>query len=81
MKRFQSILAASTLTLAISATAFAGDITGKAGDTTAQAIAGDITGRTKPGDITGKPGDITGKLGDITGLTASIIVALATMFR
>lgn len=80
MKRFQSILAAATLTLAISATAFAGDITGRA-----TATAGDITGLSRPGDITGKPGDITGKNGDITGLlgdiTGRLLVALATSFR
>ena len=53
MKRFQTILCASLLTLVISSGAFAGDITGKAADTTA-----------KTGDITGKTGDITGRLAD-----------------
>ena len=42
MKRFQSILCASLLTLAMSSAALAGDMTGKPGD---------MTG--KPGDMTG----------------------------
>lgn len=61
MKRFQSILFASLLTISLSATAMAGDITGRA-----ITAPGDITGA--PGDITGRKGDITGIKGDITGL-------------
>jgi hypothetical protein len=72
MKRIQSVLFGIVLTLSLSATAFAGDITGRlaAGDITGKA--GDITG--KAGDITGLPGDITGVLswGDITGIVISI---------
>ena len=41
MKRFQSILCASLLTMAISSAALAGDLTSRAGDLTS-----------KPGDLT-----------------------------
>jgi hypothetical protein len=64
MKRFQSILCVSLLTLALAPAAF-----GKVGD-----ITGSPT--TKPGDITGKPGDITGQPGDITGLLIGDITGL-----
>ena len=71
MKRFQSILCVSLLTLALSPAAF-----GKAGDITGIAKPGDITGIAKPGDITGKPGDITGILfGDITGILVTVLVS------
>lgn len=76
MKRFQTILCASLLTLVISSSAFAGDITGKAGKS------GDITGKNAAGDITGKnaAGDITGK--NITfGLADYILIVLAMMVR
>jgi hypothetical protein len=49
MKRFQSILCASLLTLAMSSATFAGDIYGRSGKTTT----GDIYGIAKPGDIYG----------------------------
>ena len=70
MKRFQSILFASLLTMSLCATALAGDITGR--PTTA--APGDITGA--PGDITGKPGDITGIKGDITGIYGILITSI-----
>ncbi len=60
MKRLQSILCASLLVVILSATASAGDITGKAmyvaGDITGKAVhgGGDITGKSAPGDITGR---------------------------
>lgn len=44
MKRFQSMLSASLLTLAISATALAGDIHGIVGDGDIHGIVGDIHG-------------------------------------
>jgi hypothetical protein len=48
MKRFKSILCASLLTLAVSSSAFAGNITGKKGNITGapSSIAGDIHGVT-----------------------------------
>jgi hypothetical protein len=57
MKRFQSILCAASLTLAISATSFAGDIHGRQ-----IASSGDIHGRliVSSGDIHGRAGDIHG---------------------
>jgi len=76
MKRFQTILATSLLTLAICSTTFAGDITGRKGDITGKNSGGDITGKNSAGDITGRnsAGDITGKVGvgDITGKTGDI---------
>ncbi|HEY8188355.1 MAG TPA: hypothetical protein VIF64_19960 [Pyrinomonadaceae bacterium] len=46
MKRFKSILCTSLLTLAISSSAFAGNITGKSGNITGSpsSISGNITG-------------------------------------
>jgi hypothetical protein len=49
MKRFQSILCASLLTLSLSAAAFGGQISGRAGQ---------ISGT--PGQISGSPGQISG---------------------
>lgn len=48
MKRFKSILCASLLTLAVSTSAFAGNITGRKGNITGapSSIAGDIHGVT-----------------------------------
>jgi hypothetical protein len=72
MKRIQSVLSVSLLTLSLSATAFAGDITGRSASGDITGRKGDITGRN--GDITGLPGDITGifSWGDITGVVVSI---------
>jgi len=79
MKRIQSILCVSLLTLALSPVAFGkgGDITGSysasTGDITGKP--GDITGSysASTGDITGKPGDITGIFGDITGILVTLV--------
>ena len=83
MKSFKSIICASVITLTLSATALAGDITGRAttsGDITGRATtSGDITGRaTSRGDITGRAGDITGftTAGDITGLVTNYFLTL-----
>ena len=56
MKRFQSMLFASLLTLAVSATALAGDIHGVVAD----------------GDIHGFFGDIHGVLGSIIAFAAGL---------
>ena len=62
MKRFKSILCASLLALAVSSSAFAGNITGKA--------PGNITGDPKVA------GNITGRAGNITGLLEDLLVTL-----
>ena len=72
MKKIQNIAIASILTLVISATAFAGDISyGKPGDISYG----------KPGDISyGKLGDISyGKPGDISYGKESILVYLISV--
>ena len=71
MKRFQTILFALLLTISISSTASAGDITGRS-----NGRLGDITGRF--GDITGRSGDITGLLtwGDITGVMVTVFATI-----
>ena len=68
MKRFQSILCASLLAVALASTAFAGNITTRSGNIT-----------TKGGNITTKDGNITTKDGNITTLTDYILVALASI--
>ena len=83
MKRYKSILCMSLLTISLSTTALAGDITGRSakslGDITGRSAKslGDITGRSAKslGDITGRSGDITGLLtwGDITGVIVNIL--------
>ena len=64
MKRFQSILCASLLTIAISSTALAGNISG------APAPAGNISGLS--GNISGLLGNISGLLGNISGFLGNI---------
>jgi hypothetical protein len=81
MKRFQSILCTSLLTLAMSSVAMAGDISGRAGTARAGDIsgrAGDISGRT--GDISGRAGDISGRAGDISGLLDQVYDASLELF-
>jgi len=75
MKRFQSILCASLLTLSISSIALAGDLDGRyrAGDLDGRSQAGDLDGRTKPGDLDGRPGDLDGIYSTITGLLGIIL--------
>ena len=61
MKSFKSILCATLLTLAVCSSAFAGNITGRAGNITgAPSVAGNITGRA----------------GNITGIVADLLVTL-----
>jgi hypothetical protein len=61
MKSFKSTLCAVLLAMALSSSAFAGNITGAPGN---------ITGRN--GNITGAPGNITGRAGNITGAPGNI---------
>ena len=65
MKRFKSILCTSLLTLAISSSAFAGNITGKSGN-----ITGSPTNIS--GNITGSPTNISGNITG-TSLTEAIV--------
>jgi hypothetical protein len=68
MKRFQSILCASVLTLSLSSAAVAGNISGRAGN---------ISGApTQDGNISGKKGNISGIAGNISGLTDEVYSAL-----
>ena len=62
MKRIQSTLCASLLTVALASTAFAGQITTKPGQIT-----------TKPGQITTKPGQITTLAEYISIMLATLI--------
>jgi len=64
MKRFQSILCASLLTLSISSAALAGNISGAP---------------SRDGNISGAPskdGNISGKYGNISGLTDDVYAVL-----
>jgi hypothetical protein len=74
MKRFQSILCASLLTLSISSAALAGNISG------APSRDGNISGApSKDGNISGTPskdGNISGKYGNISGLTDDVYAVL-----
>ncbi len=63
MKRFQSILFASLLTVAMVSTTFAGNITTRPGNIT-----------TSPGNITTRPGNIT-----TLSLSEYIYITLASM--
>ena len=75
MTRFKAILFATILTLAVSTSAFAGDITGRSGDITGKSTT------TSSGDITGRRGDITGKsAGDITGVYGAFLDVLSMVF-
>ena len=65
MKRFQSILCASLLTMAISSAALAGDLTSRAGDLTS-----------KPGDLTSKPGDLTSLTDEAYAALISLLGAM-----
>jgi len=77
MKSFKSILCASLLTLALSASAFAGDMTSIKGDTTSikgdmTSIKGDMT--SIKGDMTSIKGDMTSIAGDLTSLLFGILI-------
>jgi hypothetical protein len=88
MKRFKSILFVLLLTISLSTTAIAGDISGRPAT-----APGDISGQptTAPGDISGQPttapGDISGRpttaLGDISGFLTwgDIAGVISTIFR
>jgi hypothetical protein len=65
MKRFQSILCASLLTLSLSSAALAGNISGRDGNISGRD--GNISGR--DGNISGRDGNISGRDGNISGLT------------
>ncbi len=69
MKRFQSILCASLLTLAMSSAALAGDIYGRTGSTA-----------TNPGDIYGRPSNTSTNPGDIYRFTDEAYSALLGLF-
>ena len=66
MKRFQSILCASLLTLATSSAALAGNISGRAGNISGAPAPvtipkdGNISGAPKNGNISGAPVNISG---------------------
>ena len=67
MKRLQSILCMSLLTLSLSSAAFAGQISG------APSPAGQISGAPSPaGQISGKAGQISGAPGQISGAPVQI---------
>ncbi len=75
MKRLQSILCASLLTLSISSAALAGNISG------APTTDGNISGSpTKNGNISGKDGNISGIAGNISGLTDDAYSLLLGLF-
>ena len=71
MKRITSIALTAVLTLAISSTAFAGNISG----VTAPARDGNISGSPASikGNISGYLGNISGYLGNISGVVSSIL--------
>src|SRR5258708_11659168 len=82
MKRFQSILCASLLTVALSSAAFAGSITTSAGSITTSAgsittSAGSIT--TSAGSITTSNGSITTRDGSITTIAGYLYIIFATV--
>jgi hypothetical protein len=67
MKRFQSVLCASLLTLSLSSAALAGNISG------APTPNGNISGApTQDGNISGKDGNISGIAGNISGIAGNI---------
>jgi hypothetical protein len=79
MKRFQSILCASLLTLSLSSAALAGNISGKDGNISG--ISGNISGTpSKDGNISGKDGNISGIAGNISGLTDEAYSVLLSLF-
>jgi hypothetical protein len=69
MKRFQSILCASLLTLSLSSVALAGQISGRAG----QISGGAAPDTTITGQISGRPGQISGFEEELTGLIVSLL--------
>jgi len=73
MTRFKSIVFALALTLAISSSAFAGEITGKSGKVPNKS--GEITGKA----ISGKTGEITGKKGEITGIVQTVLSVIGML--
>lgn len=82
MKRFQSILCASLLTLSISSAALAGNISGKDGNISGSpTTCGNISGTpSKDGNISGKDGNISGIAGNISGLTDEAYLVLLGLF-
>jgi hypothetical protein len=75
MKRFQSILCASLLTLAMSSVALAGNISGAPStDGNISGKGGNISGA--PGNISGAPGNISGTPGNISGFAEEVYLTL-----
>ena len=66
MKRIKSILSVALLTVAISSTAFAGNISGSPAPDTSGNISGYL------GNISGYLGNISGYLGNISGYLGNI---------
>ena len=71
MKRIQTILCASLLTLAMSSAALAGNISGAPAP-----ISGNISGEARNGNISGRNGNISGIPGNISGLAYSTVLDL-----
>jgi len=69
MKRFQSILFTSLLTLAMSSAALAGNISGRDGN---------ISGAPTPVTVS-KDGNISGTPGNISGLASAILAVLSVI--
>lgn len=79
MKRFQSILCASLLTLSLSSAALAGNISGKDGNISG--APGNISGApTTDGNISGRDGNISGIAGNISGFTDEAYSVLLSLF-
>jgi hypothetical protein len=79
MTRFKSVLCASLLTLAISSSAFAGEITGKSSKVISTSITSSISVK-KPGEITGISTSISSPAGNITDQSELVSDLLRTMF-
>jgi len=82
MKRFQSVLCTSLLTIALASTALAGNISG-APNGNISGVAGNISGVSKDGNISGtsKDGNISGiaSPGNISGVADIITFVLSVV--
>ena len=76
MKRFQSILCASLLTLAMSSAALAGNISGAPASENGNISGAPAPETSKNGNISGRNGNISGAPGNISGLTDEAYSAL-----
>ncbi|HEV7395543.1 MAG TPA: hypothetical protein VGN86_03440 [Pyrinomonadaceae bacterium] len=70
MKRIKSILGIALLSLAVSSTAFAGNISGSPAPDSSSSYLGNISGYL--GNISGYLGNISGYLGNISGRLGNI---------